>query len=319
MATLTLSTLTAGTYTVTATYSGDATFAPSTSAAKVITVAAQSTSIEVTSNVTSALAGLSVALTATVTGTAQGATGAPTGTVNFYDTYNGVLSAVGSSKLASAGANTSQATLTTTGLGAGAHSIYAVYAGDANYGGSTSAAIPLGITDFSAAFSPASLSLTPGQTGQATLTVSYLGGFAGSVNLACTPQPNVELTCSFSPSMLNAAGTATLTIGTVAPSHVSGPHISDATMGRFAGGAVLGILLMLVRPRRLRVYPQLYLLLLALSAATLFGCSSGTTTGPATPTDPGSSLGTQLLSITAAGSNGSNTVRHDLQYQVTVQ
>ncbi len=319
MATLTLSTLTAGTYTVTATYSGDATFAPSTSAAKAITVAAQATSIAVTSNVTSALAGLAVTITATVTGTAQSVAGAPSGVVNFYDTYNGVLSEVGSSKLSSAGANTSQAIFTNTGLGAGAHSIYAVYAGDASYSGSTSAAIPLGITDFSAAFSPAAISLTAGQKGQATLTVSYLGGFAGTVSLACTPPPNVELTCSFSPSTLNAASTATLTIGTVAPSNVSGSHVSDATMGRLAGGAILAVLLLVVRPRRLRVYPQLYLLVFALAAAAMVGCSSGTTAAPATPTDPGSSLGTQLLSITAAGSDGTNTVRHDLQYQVTVQ
>jgi hypothetical protein len=37
------------------------------------------------------------------------------------------------------------------------------------------------------------------------------------------------------------------------------------------------------------------------------------------PSDPGSSLGTQILAITAAGSDGTNTVRHDYQFQVTVQ
>jgi len=68
------------------------------------------------------------------------------------------------------------------------------------------------------------------------------------------------------------------------------------------------------------------LLLLAVISLGVIGCtgtnvnSSGSTTPPVTPpTNPGTSLGTQILAITTAGSDGTNTVRHDFQYQVTVQ
>jgi hypothetical protein len=63
--------------------------------------------------------------------------------------------------------------------------------------------------------------------------------------------------------------------------------------------------------------------LLALSLSASMGCGSGIAktsgTGGGTVTDPGSPLGTTTFTITSAGTDGVNTVRHTYQYQVTIQ
>jgi len=301
----------------------------STSAPTVISVAALPTATVVTSNVTSVLSGVQVLLTATVTDIAGGALAAtaPSGLVTFYDTFGGVVSGLGSATLVGNGANTSIATLSVTGLAAGTHSIYAVYAGDSVYIGSTSAAITLGSTNYAVTFVPTTMTLNQGQTGQASLVVNFQGGFGGTVSFGCTPPPNIELTCSFNPTVLTASGTTTLVVGTVAPSSVSAEEKSEAARpgrlgARLAGGAALGMLLVWIRPRRLSSAFLLVIAIAILAGAT--GCggtnlSQSGTPPPVTPTDPGTSLGTQILAITTAGSDGTNTVRHDFQYQVTVQ
>jgi hypothetical protein len=323
VATLTLATLAAGSYSVTATYSGDSVFAASTSAAAVnVSVAASATATAIVSNVSSALSGVQVLFTATVS--AGAAAAAPTGTVTFFASYGSVLSELGTAALAGQGVGSSAATLSVSTLAAGAYSVYAVYGGDTRYSGSTSAAINFNSTGYAAAFAPATVTLTPGQSGQATLTVTYLGGFTGTVSLACTPPPNTELTCSFSPATLAAAGTATLTIVTTAPSSASAsaaiPPRPGSRQMKIATGVALAMLLIWIRPGRLP--RRLLLLLAAIVMAGATGCGGTNlahTSSPGTPGDPGTPLGTQVLSITTAGSDGTNTVRHDLQYQVTVQ
>lgn len=324
-AALTLTGLAAGNYSVTATYSGDSVFAPSTSPTPVaVSVAAQPTSIAVASNVASALSGIQVLLTATVTGTAAVA---PTGKVTFYDSFGGVASSLGSATLATQGPDSAAATLTISALAPGTHSIYAVYAGDSVHLASTSPTITLASTDYALTFVPPSLTLNPGQTGQPTLTVTYQGGFTGTVSFGCTPPPNIEMTCSFTPTVLNAAGTTTLVVGTVAPSSVSAAQQTNATPSglfglRTAAGVALALLLLIPRPRRI---PTLFVVLLAIASLAALTATTGCTgtnlahSGTPAPTDPGTALGTQILSITTAGSDGVNTVRHDLQYQVTVQ
>ena len=78
------------------------------------------------------VAGQSVTFTATVTATTAGA-GTPTGTVTFKD--NGT--AIGMGNLSAGGT----ATFTTSTLTTGSHSITAVYGGDTNFAGSTSAVL----------------------------------------------------------------------------------------------------------------------------------------------------------------------------------
>ncbi len=314
---------------LTAVYSGDVDWITSTSPPVVVTVALLPTSVVVTSNVTNAVSGAQVELTATVTNTAGGplATTAPSGSVTFYDTAGGAVSKLGTAPLASLGANTSVAMFNATGLTAGANSVYAVYFGDTVYLGSTSTAITVGATNFDVTFIPTTMTVNQGHVGVATLVVNYQGGFNGSVSFGCTPPPDIQMTCSFSPAVLTVGGTTTLSVGTVVGSaaHGSG-ETSDGRMGgRLAGGAAMAIFLFWLRPKKR--LPGVLLVLLTVASLGAIGCtgtsglsSNGGATSPVTtPSVPGTSLGTQLLSITTAGSDGTNTVRHDFQYQVTVQ
>ncbi len=318
---------------VSAVYSGDTNWKGSTSTPVLLAVTALPSSTILTSNVSNAITGVQVVLTATVTGasTAFVPASAPSGLVDFFDTSGGTVSKLGSSTLAGLGANTSVATFNATSVQGGAHAVYAVYEGDQVYGGSTSPTVTLGFTNFSVTFVPATMTLTRGQIGQATLIVNFVTGFTGTVSFGCVPPPNVELTCSFAPSVLAQGGTTTLNVDTVAPSSAKAGGHAGLTGGgvlsrRLAGGAAMALLFLCIRPRRFGA-PRvgLLLLLVAIAAGGVTGCSgthlAGTTppADPAAPTDPGSSLGTQILTITAAGSDGTNTVRHDFQFQVTVQ
>jgi hypothetical protein len=125
--------LTPGTHSITAAYSGNASNNASTSSAlsQVVNGAASTTTLG--SSLNPATAGASVTFTATVTGTA------PTGAVNFKD---GAASIASCSAVALGGSgNTRTAQCATSALATGTHSITAVYGGDASNNSSTSSAL----------------------------------------------------------------------------------------------------------------------------------------------------------------------------------
>jgi autotransporter-associated beta strand protein len=129
-ATLPTTKLTAGTNAVTATYSGDTTFATSTSSPVAVVVTKASTTTTVTGTPNPSVVGQPVILQATVAAQSPGS-GTPTGTVTFFS---------GSTNLGQANLAIGVATLTTTTLPAGTSSITAVYSNDTNFTASTSAA-----------------------------------------------------------------------------------------------------------------------------------------------------------------------------------
>jgi hypothetical protein len=121
--------LLAGTHTITAVYGGDANFSSSTSPVVSQIVNKAGTSTTVVSSVNPSSNGQAVTFTATVSIAVPGS-GVATGTVTFKD---------GSTVLGTSSLNASgKATLTTSSLSPGSHSITAVYNGDANFTGSTS-------------------------------------------------------------------------------------------------------------------------------------------------------------------------------------
>jgi hypothetical protein len=124
-ATFSTSSLSAGTHTISVVYGGDTNFTSSTSSNLTQTVNSSSTTIAVASNHNPAVIGQSVTLTATVTTTS----GTATGNVTFMD---------GATTLGTGTLSANVATLTTSALTIGTHSITAVYAGDSTYTGSTS-------------------------------------------------------------------------------------------------------------------------------------------------------------------------------------
>jgi uncharacterized protein (TIGR03437 family) len=127
----TSSTLGVGTSTITATYSGDSRFLPSSSATPVSLTVAQA---QTATALTYSPLGVVFSLTATITVKAPGG-GSPTGTVTFY---NGSTSA-GSAALTQGAGPSFKATIRTTTPG----SLFAVYSGDANFSGSTSAPVTI--------------------------------------------------------------------------------------------------------------------------------------------------------------------------------
>ena len=126
-------------------------------------------SVSLASSANPSTVGQAIVLTASVTG----ASGAPTGTVTFNDGTTAICSAV-------ALANGS-ATCNAAALGAGSHSITALYSGDATYDPAVSAAVNQSVTKLAASVALAS-SANPAAAGQAvslTATVTATGGTPG--------------------------------------------------------------------------------------------------------------------------------------------
>jgi hypothetical protein len=120
---------------ITATYSGDSNYAGS-SASLTQTVNQAATTTAVTSSQNPAHVGQCVIFTATISVTAPGA-GAPTGTVTFMDG----TTTLGTGTVSTSSSGVTSATFSTTTLPAGPNAITAVYGGDTNFTGSTSAAL----------------------------------------------------------------------------------------------------------------------------------------------------------------------------------
>ena len=133
IATCTTSTLAVTSHTITAVYSGDGTYASSTSAAVVQVVNKGTTTSVVTSSANPSASGQTVTYTTTVTASAP-ASGTRTGTVNFQDAG---VTIVGCG--AKAVAATGTATCAIAYAGPGIHLVAGVYSGDTNFLTSTSA------------------------------------------------------------------------------------------------------------------------------------------------------------------------------------
>ncbi|MGE5644792.1 MAG: DUF4082 domain-containing protein [Acidobacteriota bacterium] len=128
-ASLATSTLSAGSHSLTAYYTGNSTYAASTSAAVSVTVNSNpATTTTVSSSANPSTSGQAVTFTANVTATS----GTATGSVQFRD---------GSTVLGTGTLSGGRATLSVSSLAVGSHSITAVYAGDSTHNASTSAAL----------------------------------------------------------------------------------------------------------------------------------------------------------------------------------
>jgi hypothetical protein len=170
-----LAALSLGSHTITAYYWNDPIFGESTSAPLTQTVTPMSrvsTTTTLTSSPNPSVYGQTVTFTATVTPNTPG-TGTPTGTVTFKD---GVKT-LGTGTLDAGGV----ATFSTSTLGVASHSITAVYGGDGNDLGSTSAAVGQVVNQASTTTALKS-SVNPSIVGQPvtfTVTVSAVAPGAG--------------------------------------------------------------------------------------------------------------------------------------------
>jgi Big-like domain-containing protein len=127
-------TLAAGSHAITAAYSGDTSFATSTSASLSQSVNLAPSTVTVQPSTTATTAGQPITFTVTITA----GTGTPSGTVTFLDGDN----ALGTATLDANG----QASLTLASLSVGRHTITASYSGDATHAPRTAAVADLEIT-----------------------------------------------------------------------------------------------------------------------------------------------------------------------------
>jgi hypothetical protein len=298
VATLSTTSLAAGSYSLTAQYSGNASFLSSNSAAVPVTVNALSTTTSLIASPNPVTAGQALALTATVSGSG---TSTPTGTVNFLN---------GSTVLGTATLNASGvATLSTASLAAGSYSLTAQYTGNASFLLSTSAAVPVTVNALSTTIAPsfnlnvggsASQAVQSGGTAVYTLDVSPAAGTTlPAINFVVSGLP-AGATATFSPQAIPAGNGATNVTMSIQTSVQSAMLKQNRELG---GGVViaLGILLLPfgrgIRrsgKRLLRLSSLVILLAGAVSLAGLAGCAAVDVSGEV------SSAQTYTVTVTSA-------------------
>ena len=275
-ASFTTSTLAPGTYSITASYQGDAANSPSTSTAITETVGLIPTTTSLGSSTTTG-ATPQVVLVSTVLNSATGV--APTGTVTFMS---------GTTQLGSATLDASGvATLTPNLTGGVNYNIIANYSGDADHLPSSSPAISVSgtPTQFTLGVSPASVTMATSQNATVTVNLISNGSFTDTIGLGCASLP-AGVFCHFSsPSVkLTPGGSASvqLTIDTNNP--LGG---GTSAMNRPAGGSkvslaglflplsvLFGFVFWRIRRRSAGIFTTAMVLMLSTVALLATGCSS---------------------------------------------
>ena len=229
-ATLTTSGLSVGIHTITATYGGDSNDLASNSGSVLISVTVLSTTTELSASASAVAPGASVTFTASVT--PSSGTGTPTATVTFKDG----ATTIGTGALNGAGV----ATFTTTTLALGAHSVTAVYSGDAKDAASTSGAVAVTVSATSVATATAlqasTNSLTYGGNVTLTATVTPTGGGSAATGTVSFMDGTIPL----GTGTLNAAGIATFgtTFLAVGSHSITASYGGDSKNTASASGAV---------------------------------------------------------------------------------
>ncbi|MGH9680770.1 MAG: Ig-like domain-containing protein, partial [Candidatus Acidiferrales bacterium] len=299
-ATLTTSSLTAGSHTITATYSGDSNFTSSSNTLTQVVVAKTNTSTALISSTNPSNSGQSVTFTATVT-PASG-TAVPTGTVSFLDGANSLGAAVA---LDGAG----KATLMISTLSVGSHTITATYSGDSNFAISWGT-VNQSVTgpDFTVSVTQPPMAVTAGQSTTMTVGVAPLNGSTQSVSFRCNGLPT-GATCSSTPVTLTGTGSqnATVTVQTTARSVVPvlprAPWV-PAGPAAIAVAGMAALAWIASRTRRPRLRAVLACAVLLVAAAALTSCTSnGSSSGGST----GTPAGTYSISVTGTSGNDSHT------------
>jgi subtilase family serine protease len=318
--------LPAGSDTITATYSGSATYGMATGTAQItmVSTALLTPTVSVAASPTS----IDTSQTLSVTVTVGGTTGNPTPTGSITVTSSAAVSAdsAGWSSPLTAGAAT--ITIPAYALNAGTDTLSAAYSGDAVYSIGTPGTASVTVT--ASAYTLAASAATPSSVAPGASATSTITGntsttdYSGTVTLnTCTvttsPASAVNLpTCTVTGSITYASGTATGS-GTATVFTTSNTAMLDnrpegkGWLGA-GGGAVLAFLVFLGIPGRRRSWrAMLGLVALLVGLGSLTACGGGsvnTTTSTATSpgaytftvsgtgNDPASTAGTGTFSVT---------------------
>ena len=293
LATLTTGSLPIGADSITAVYSGNASFATSSSAALTENIMLAPTTTTLSASPSPAVPGQPVTLTATVT---PPPTGSPSGTVSFYN--GATLLGAGTPSV------TGVATFTTGSLPIGADIITAVYSGNAGFATSTSIALTVTVSDtvtYTISASTTPFVLQQGGSVSIPVTVPPIGGAYNSVVTMSVSGLPPGATATFNPPTVVPGTTGAQTVMTVqletkalgVPERL--PKAPIAPLG--LAFALCGMAFVLTRvPRKFRLAGALAGF--AGVAVLISGCTGGFAGGPST------ALGTYVVTIT--GTSGSH-------------
>jgi hypothetical protein len=227
--TLTVSSLLAGSHSITAVYAGGGGFSGSTSPALAQMVNKAGTSTSVSSSVNPSVSGQSVKFTAAISPATA------TGTVQFFD---------GSNALGTVNLSGSVASFSTSALSVGSHSITANFSGDGNYNSSNSTPLTQTVNVALATTTTVTSSLNPSINKQPvtfTATVTSAAGIpAGTVTFT-------DKGTTLGTGSLNASGQTTLTMSKLSV----GSHSIAAVYGGNTSfnGSTSSVLTQTVKPK----------------------------------------------------------------------
>lgn len=281
-ATLTI-TPTAGTYSLSAVFSGSPLFAASASVSTSLSVVPAVSALTLTANPNPVYQHQPIHFVAALV-----AAGVPssalTGSITFLEGSN----PIGTSAFAAAG------TFSWIPPTAGAHTVTAIFAGDANLiPASATVTVNVLPSDFTLTVKDPSLTIQAEHHAPTTIEISTTGALSDTITLSCADLPQYA-TCTFSPASINLAAsnhnTGTLMLDTDAllyyagasqptqPRSPSSSGLFTAVLALCLPPSLFAILLRLRRRRSGKSSPTplphlLATLLLSIAAATLSGCS----------------------------------------------
>jgi hypothetical protein len=317
-------------HSITAIYSGDTNWLPSTSIALPMAATTLPDHVVLTSNLSTVAPGQALILTATVTPDTAPVVGAeqnPTGNVIFY---NGTTEIGEVALTATPLSDSSTATFTTQTLPGGQDTITAFYVGDLTYSPETSNALSLLIQNFTITPSPTNpatnLTIVKGSAGSAAFIITGLGGFNNQVQVVCYVQTQDDMTCTATPQQVVPTATVTFVVQTFTTGGPSSTVVSnhrEPLWPRAVGGTALALLAFFMLPfgRRARIFSGrstrrflvLILLLVGLGGAGI-GCNNVSTPLSAS----GTPLGVATLRITASAYVNNTVVSQSVYLTVNV-
>jgi sugar lactone lactonase YvrE len=305
-ATLPLTSMTAGSHNLQASYAGDATNFSATSPVLIQVITLRPTAVTLTATSDSASGPQQVTLIGVVRWTGPVP---PTGTLAFMS---------GTTVLSSIPIDSTGVATLNIQLQSASESLVAVYNGDASYAGSSS--LPASITvvpttQFTMQIQPSSVSFASKQHQTVTVNLASQQSFTDTLQFGCLGLPTAA-TCTFSsPQMLlaaNGTGSVQLTIDTGDPLG-AGASASRRTASSNVFLCLLPCLLAIgFGARRRRIHKRSTLLLLACAAfmtLSAAGCSGLQING----TPPG----TYVFKVTASGVNTGVTLSQNMTLTVT--
>jgi hypothetical protein len=324
--------LSAGTDTLTVTYSGDSIYYGTTHGTTSVTVTYVAV-LTPTVTIAPTSGSIDSSQTYRVTVTVAGSGTTPTGTVTLssgsYTSAAQTLSTSGSCTASSCAITIPANSLSNSQSGS-SDTLTATYSGDPNYVSSVgTASVTVTTSAFALTATSPSASIAPGASATSTITVSSSTLYSGTVTLTCVltsptggsylPACSVTSGSPVTLSSGSSSGTATATVYTTpATAALAYPKLPGRGWAGAGGGAVLAFLLFLGIPARRRSWRSMLVVLIMMAAlGSLAACGGGSSTGGGSTGTSGTSAGTYTFTVTGTG-NPTVTPAPTTTFTVTV-